>query len=247
MSLNERLKYAEMKARHSQMLRPWYKKWWGISIIVILLLFILDVVVIYSQEVNKLKNPTPLDPQKTLEEQRAIRQKAVKGAGDNYSYGTSTPEITIVEFADFSCPYCHDSAAGMRKVTEEYKDKVKIVYRDYPLHKNSLDLALGARCAGEQGKFWEMHDILFANQDRLSGSDTAINDLKSIASEMKLNTEQFNSCLDSQKYLESIKKDFDDAETLQIKGTPSWFVNNYELTGYLSEEKFRELISGLIE
>jgi protein-disulfide isomerase len=247
MSLDERLKYAEMKARHSKMLQPWYKKWWGISIIVILLLFILDIILIYSQEVNKLKNPTPIDPQKTLEEQRAIRQKAVKGTGDNYSYGTSTPQITIIEFADFSCPYCRDSAAGMRKVTEEYKDKVKIIYRDYPLHKNSLDLALGARCAGEQGKFWEMHDVLFANQDRLSSSEAVKSDLNSIASEMKLDLTQFSACVDSQKYLSSIKTDFDDAETLQIKGTPSWFVNNYELTGYMSEAKFRELISGLIK
>lgn len=246
MSLNERLKYAEMKARHSKVLLPWYKKWWGILIIVIFLLIIVDIIIVYSQEVNKLKNPTPIDPQKTLEEQRAARKKAVKGNGDNYSYGTSTPEITIIEFADFSCPYCRDSAAGMRKVVEEFKDKVKIIYRDYPLHKNSLDLALGARCAGEQGKFWEIHDVLFANQDRLSNSEVIKSDLNSIASELKLDTAKFSACLDSQKYLSSIKADFDDAEILEIKGTPSWFVNNYELTGFMAEDKFRELINGLI-
>ena len=247
MSLNERLKYAEMKARHSKMLLPWYKKWWGILIIVLFLLLIIDIILIYTQEVDKIKNPAPIDVQKTLEEQRAIRQQAVKGKGDNYSYGTSTPQITIIEFADFSCPYCRESAAGIRKVTEEYKDKVQMIYRDYPLHKNSLDLALGARCAGEQGKFWEIHDVLFANQDRLSSSVTVKEDLNSIASELKLNTEKFNSCLASQKYLASIKADFDDAETLKIKGTPAWFVNNYELTGYISEDKFRQLINGLIE
>ena len=246
MSLDERLKFAQMKARHSKMLKPWFKKWWGILIIIIVVLVIMDVAVLYFQEVQKIKNPSSAVTQKTLEEQRAIRLKAIEGPGDNFSYGTSTPKVMIYEFADFSCPYCRDSYAGMRKVVEEYKDKVKIVYRDYPLHKNSLDLAMGARCAGEQNKFWEMHDILFANQDRLSSSEDIKSDLGSIAAALKLNTTQFTACLDSQKYLAKIKSDFDDAETLAIKGTPSWFVNNYELTGYLSETKFRELISGLI-
>lgn len=246
MSLNERLKFAQMKARHTQLLVPWYKKWWGIMIIVLIALFILDIALIYTQELNKIKNPPPID-QKTLEEQRAIRLKAIKGNGDNYSFGTTTPQITIVEFADFSCPYSRDATPGMRKVAEEFKDKIKIIYRDYTLKKNSLDEAIGARCAGEQNKFWEMHDVLFANQNRLTGSETINSDLNSIAAELKLNTEQFSACLTSQKYLDKIKKDFDDAELLQIKGTPTWFVNNYEITGYISEEKFREMISGLIK
>lgn len=247
MSLDERLKFAQMKARHSKLLIPWFKRWWGILAIVILSLLIIDVVVLYVQAVQKIKNPSAGEIQKALEEQRAIRLKAIKGPGDNFSYGASNPQVTIYEFADFSCPYCRDSYAGMRKVTSEYKDKVKIVYRDYTLHKNSLDLALGARCAGEQGKFWEMHDVLFSNQDRLSGSEDVKSDLNSIASELKLNAAQFKTCLDSQKYLSKIKTDFDDAETLKIKGTPTWFVNNYEITGYMSEEKFRELVSGLIK
>ena len=246
MSLNERLKFAQMKARHSKLLIPWYKKWWGIVIIIIIFLFILDIVLIYAQELNKIKNPAPID-QKTLDEQRTIRLNAIKGPGDNFFYGTSSPQVTIVEFADFSCPYCRDSYAGMRKVTEEFKDKVRIIYRDYTLHKNSLDEAIGARCAGEQNKFWEMHDVLFANQNRLTSSETITSDLNSIAAELKLNTEQFSACLTSQKYLDKIKRDFDDAEILQIKGTPTWFVNNYEITGYLSEEKFREMINGLIK
>lgn len=247
MSLNERLKYAEMKARHSKILLPWYRKWWGILIIVIFSLLILDVVMIYFQEIDKIKNPPKVDQQKIIEEQRAIRLKAIKGTGNNFSYGTTSPQITIYEFADFACPFSRESAAGMRKVVEEYKDKVKIVYRDYIIHANSLDLALGARCAGEQNKFWEMHDVLFANQDRLSSSKDVKNDLNSIASELKLDLVQFSACVESQKYLANIKNDFDDAETLKIKGTPSWFVNNYELTGHIPEDKFRELISGLIK
>jgi protein-disulfide isomerase len=248
MNLSERVKYAQMKARHSKLLLPWYKKWWGVLGIIIVFLFIIDVIVIYYQEVQKIKNPNPLEVQKTLEEQRVIRKNAINGPGDNFYFGTTTPQVTIIEFSDFACPYCKDSAAGLRKVTKEFKDQVKLIYRDYPLHKNSLDLALAARCAGEQNKFWEMYDILFANQDRLNGATNVINtDLKSIALDLKLNTEQFNSCLDSQKYLAKIKNDFDDAEILSIKGTPSWYVNSYELTGYMSEEKIRELISGLVK
>ena len=248
MDLNERLKYAEMKARHSKLLLPWYKKWWGILIITIISLIILDIAITAWYEFGTANNSLKADEQKTLEEQRVIRLKAIAGPGDNFSYGTSSPQVTIVEFADFSCPYSHESAAGMRKVVEEFKDKVKITYRDYPLHANSLDLAMAARCAGEQNKFWEMHDVLYANYDRLSTSTDAIKDnLNSIASEMKLNTTQFSACLDSQKYLDKIKTDFNDAETLAIKGTPTWFVNNYELTGNIPENNFRELIGGLIK
>jgi protein-disulfide isomerase len=248
MDLNERLKYAEMKARHSKMLLPWYKKWWGISIIIIACLLIIDIAITGIQEYRGVNNISAADAQKALEEQKAIRLKAIAGPGDNYSYGTSSPQITIIEFADFACPYCRDSAAGMRKVTQEFPDQVKVIYRDYPLHANSLDLAMAARCAGEQNKFWQMYDVLYANQDRLSTSTDAVKDnLNSIAAEMKLNTTQFSSCLDSQKYLDKIKTDFNDAETLAIKGTPTWYVNNYELTGYLSEQKFRELITGLVK
>lgn len=248
MNLDERLKYAEMKARHSHMLLPWYRKWWGIVIIAISALIILDIVVTTIQEFKVVKDLSKVKAEKTIEEQRAIRLKAIKGLGDNYDYGTSSPQVTITEFADFACPYSHDSAAGMRKVVEEFKNKVKVIYRDYPLHANSLDLAIAARCAGEQNQFWKMHDVLYANQDRLSSSTAPIKDnLNSIASEIQLNTAQFSACLDSQKYLEQIKNDFNDAETLAIKGTPTWFINNYELTGHIPEEKFRELITGLIK
>jgi protein-disulfide isomerase len=157
--------------------------------------------------------------------------------------------VTIVEFGDFACPFCQEAATGTRKLLADYKDKVKLIFRDYPLHDNSIDLASAARCAGEQGKFWETYDALYANQDKFTAttSDALSAQLSSLASFLKLNTSQFNECLISKKYVAQIRKDYEDGEKLQISGTPTWFINNYSLTGYVPADKFRELVTGLMK
>jgi len=246
MSLAERLKYAEMKARHAQKLKPWYKKWWGVLVLCIVALLLIFLIASVFYVINKVKEIKLEESQKSVSAEREAYQAAIIGGG-NYSSGTSAPQITIVEFSDFACPFCQQSSNVIKKITEQYKDKVKFVYRDYPLHDNSIELALSARCAGEQGKFWEFHDLLFVNQDKLTASGAELNtSLLTIAESLKINTEQFNSCIETKKYYTQIKRDFDDGEKLQIEGTPTWFINNYPLTGYIPEDKFLELINGLL-
>jgi protein-disulfide isomerase len=109
-------------------------------------------------------------------------------------------------------------------------------------------LALAARCAGEQNKFWEMHDIFFANQEKLSVTDAELRtNLLSIASDLQLDSLRFTDCLNTQKYLSQIRRDFEDGESLQIDGTPTWFINEGRLTGYVSEDKFLGLIDELVK
>lgn len=248
MSLSERLKYAEMKARHSKVLRPWYKKWWGILIITLSALIFLLLALASAYVANQVKSilagetieqPTEQDFQLYLE--------AVAGDDTNYYTGPAEAKVTIIEFGDFSCPFCRESAPGLRKVAQEYIDKVKVVYRDYPLHDNSIDLALAARCAGEQGKFWEMHDEFFLYK---APTDAVGAELKSLlmglADEMKFDKSRFEKCFDDRRYILQIKKDYDDGELVQIEGTPTWFINNYMITGHLPEERLRELIDGLL-
>jgi protein-disulfide isomerase len=167
MSLQERVQYAAMKARHENKLRPWYKKWWGIILIIIISLLLIFIIAAGIYVVKQIQNINSGVSLETIEDQRAKYLKAINGVSDN-TWGAKNATITIVEFSDFACPYCKLSYPGLKMIREKYPDKVKIVYRDYPLHDNSIFLALSARCAGEQGKFSEAHDILFENQDKFN-------------------------------------------------------------------------------
>jgi len=248
MSLKERLKYAQMKARHSDMLRPWYNKWWGILLISLAIIFFILLAVASAYVINQVQymlneeaasQPTQQDYQTYLQ--------AIKGDGSNYFTGPAEAPVTIIEFGDFSCPYCQSSAVGLRKIAKDYADNVKIVFRDYPLHDNSIDLALAARCAGEQGKFWEMHDLFYLDSEQ---TDATGEDLRVIfnnaATTIGLDTVKFTKCLDDRRYILQIKRDYDDGELLSIDGTPTWFINNYMITGDLPENYFREMIDGLL-
>jgi len=248
MSLDERLQYVAMKSRHKNLLLPWYKKWWGILILITLAIFLIILIASTFYVIDKVKQIQAEKQQTNLETGRQEYLQAINGDGSNYKIGAANPQLTITEFGDFACPFCAQSATAIRKVVTQYPNQVKFIFRDYPLHDNSIDLALAARCAGEQNKFWEMHDQLFANQEVLNASTTELSTgLATIASQLKLNVTQFNLCISDRKYVSQIKRDYEDGEILAIKGTPTWFVNNYTITGYLTEENFTELINGLIK
>ncbi len=248
MSLEERIKYAEMKARHAKQLRPWYKKWWGASLI-ILLAFVLIILIISSLYVaERVKQIRQEGDQAYIAKQRQIYSDALNGPGNNHYLGGANAEVIVIEFADFACPFCQETAPEVRQAAEKYGNRIKIIFRDYPLHDSSITLALAGRCAGEQGKFWPMHDLLFQNQAVLSSAgDNLSAALMQLAQSLELNTDNFTACLDNQKYLDQIKRDFDDAEILGIEGTPTWFVNNYQITGAMPEGRFLEMLSGLLE
>ncbi len=250
MSLQDRLKYAEMKARHQKTLRPWYKKWWGLLIIIIVALLLVATIYYgsyyFKQTQAFLNGETTTGA--TSEETYAMYLKAISGDGTNYFTGPSDAKITIIEFGDFACPFCQQSAPGLRKIAEEHKDKVKVVFRDYPLHENSIDLALAARCAGAQGKFWEMYDKLYADDEPIAAMGSELQAiLVTMAANLDLSTKTFEQCLLDRRFISKIKKDFDDAELLEAEGTPTWFINNYSITGHLPEDRLREIINGLLE
>ncbi|MFA5131487.1 MAG: DsbA family protein [Patescibacteria group bacterium] len=246
MSLDDRVKYAEMKARHQKKLRPWYLKWWGVIILVIIGLFLVALVsgsVYIYKEVKNIKNGTDLN---YLKDQHQAYVDLINGPG-GYTIGTSSPKISVVEFSDFGCPYCKESAPEIRQLLEDYKDSVQLTIRDYPIHDTSIDLAIAARCAGEQGKYWDAYDSLFLNQDNLTATSTITADLLSWADFLQLDTAKFGTCLSDRRYLSLIKRDYDDGNSLQIQGTPTWFVNNYPITGAYSADKFKELFDGILQ
>jgi len=148
-----------------------------------------------------------------------------------YYLGSNNPKLTIVEFADYACPYCKSSFRGLRELAFKYQDSVKIIVRDWPGHDYSISLAMTAHCAGEQGKFWEMHDSLYDAQSDSFGADK--NDLAQLASNLNIYNTQFQECFDSKKYLSNIQKNVTDAEALEVAGTPTWFFNGNKVEGEL--------------
>jgi protein-disulfide isomerase len=134
----------------------------------------------------------------------------------------------------------------MSDLAEEFPD-VRFEFRDSPT-QDSIILAIGARCAGEQGKFWEMHDLIFNYQDDLSVILNEVDKklfLNQMAVILNLNSEDYSNCLNERRYIKQVKNDYDDGETLEIPGTPTWYVNGQRILGSLSQETFEELIMGL--
>ncbi len=171
-------------------------------------------------------------------------QKLLIEGQNNPSFGSTDPKLTIVQFADFQCPFCKASFPALRQLSLQYQDKVKVIFRDWPAHEHSVQLALGAYCAAEQNKFWEMHDKLYQNQSDTFGANK--NDLARLASELGIYNEQFRSCFDSQKYLSQIQKNYSDSQALSVKGTPTWFFNGKKVEGAVSAQDLETVIQSYV-
>jgi len=165
-------------------------------------------------------------------------------ADDDPSLGSENAPITIVEFSDFQCPYCaRFEQDTFPELKSRYIDTglVKIVFRDFPLtsiHQYAQKAAEASECADEQDKFWEYHDLLFSNQNALE-----VSSLKGYAFSIGLDTQQFDSCLDSGKYKDEVQKDMEDGISYGVTGTPAFFVNGKLLTGAQPFSEFERLIN----
>src|SRR3989344_9166824 len=149
-------------------------------------------------------------------------------ADDDPVLGSANAPLTIIEFSDYQCPFCqrfHDQTWDQLKTAYIDTGKAKFVYRDFPLpfHQNAEIAAEAANCAGEQGKYWEMHDELFAKG---SGDGTGLDaaSLKSYAAGLGLNAATFATCLDGSKYASEIQKDTADGSTAGVSGTPTFYI-----------------------
>jgi len=145
------------------------------------------------------------------------------------SKGPANAAVTIVEFSDFECPYCGGFYPTLKEIEKNYKDRIRIVYRQFPLtsiHPRALKAAEASLCANDQGQFWQMHDAMFTDQKNLE-----VSDLKDKAAKLTLNTGTFNACLDSSKYASIIKNEILEGAKLGVNGTPSMFINGRFLSG----------------
>ena len=156
------------------------------------------------------------------------------------SKGPANAAVTIVEFSDFECPYCGGFYPTLKEIEKNYKDKIRIVYRQFPLtsiHPHALKAAEASMCANDQGQFWQMHDAMFTDQANLE-----VSDLKEKAAKLSLNTGTFNTCLDSNKYAAIIKNEILEGAKVGVNGTPSMFINGRFLSGDQPYDDIAKLI-----
>ena len=158
----------------------------------------------------------------------------------HYSLGPTNAPVTIVEFGDFECPFTRRAEATLKQVRAKYGNKLRLVYFDFTQyeHKHAFQAAMAARCAGEQGKFWEFHDALFADQSKLAPVD-----LKATAAGLKLDMTKFNSCFAQSKYGDDLARDVGEGRNLRIEGTPTFYINGRILFGARPEADFDSMIA----
>lgn len=144
-----------------------------------------------------------------------------------WATGSAEAKATLVEFSDFECPACGQAYPVVKQVVEKYKDELRFVFRHFPLdqHPNAFLAAQAAEAAGAQGKFWEMHDLLFDNQANLS--QDVINGL---AVELKLDMDKFTKELSDGTYAQKVRDEVSDGVALGINATPTFYLNNKKLS-----------------
>jgi len=216
----------------------------GIAVISTLAFIILLIVFLGgktdSKKVAEVKKPEAQAAQEANKQQAKLA--AVPPVTDkDYIRGDKNAPVTLIEYSDFECPYCARHVDTLDKILSEYKGKVRLVYRNFPLsfHPHSKKAAEAAECAGEQGKFWEMHDEIFkANKSKTMGVDK----WKKVAANLGLDTAKFNKCLDSDEYASKITSQMRDGAAAGVKGTPATFVNGQLVSGAVPYESFKQII-----
>jgi len=155
--------------------------------------------------------------------------------------GPAGAPVSIVEFTDYQCPFCHRAQSVIEQVLSRYQGKVRLVHMDFPLdgHPGAFPAARAARCAGEQGRFWEYHRGLMNEKGALDEAD-----LRGRADKLGLKAGDFGSCLASSRHDQEIRSAFDEGESLGVTGTPAYFVNGRMLSGARPLEDFTQVIDG---
>ena len=169
---------------------------------------------------------------------------AVAFSADDPVKGPANAPVTIVEFSDFQCPFCSRVTPTLKQVEDTYGDKVRVVFRNFPLLLPPLRRqgGRGGLCAADQGKFWEMHDRLFGDQQKLG-----VDDLKQSAVALGLKADVFNQCLDSGKKEAEWKHDMDEGTSYGLTGTPAFFINGRLISGAQPLEAFTQIIDEELE
>ena len=167
--------------------------------------------------------------------------RADVSAGSAPIRGSANAPVTIIEFSDFHCPYCKKVQPTLSRILSEYGDRVRLAYRDFPLdqlHPSARKAAEAARCANDQGKFWEFHDKLYGG-----GTDASPETLTRLGREIDMDVVAFQQCLSTGKHRSDIDRDIQEASSLGVTGTPGFFINGRLISGAQPYEGFAQVIN----
>lgn len=159
--------------------------------------------------------------------------------------GNRDAKVKLIVYSDYQCPFCAKYFDEIVEVAKEFKDQVVLTYKDFPLdfHPQSMNSALAARCANEQGqdKFWSLSELLYAKQKNWEKS-TSKEPFKAYARQLGLDLVKYNNCMQTEKYLEEIQDDMAEARSYGVSGTPASFIGDAFMGGVLTKEQLKEVI-----
>ncbi len=191
--------------------------------------------------------PDPTEPAATEPAPRPT-PASIAPADDAMVLGDPDAPVTIVEFSDYQCPYCATYFADTwLQIKSEFVDtgRVRYVFKDYPLtglHPEAPQAHAAARCAGEQGAYWDMHDRLFENQSRWGSSSNQSVVFEEVAADLGLDASSFAACLESGKWDDAVDADVSEGASLGVRGTPTFFIDGYPIVGARPFETFEQVI-----
>jgi len=163
---------------------------------------------------------------------------------DDPSFGSSDAPLTIVQFADFGCPFCADTSYTVRRLESRYPNQIRFIFRDFPITENHPDSQLAAEaaeCANEQGVFWEYHDKLYQNQ-----SDHSRDALKVYALELNMDYNSFVACLNSGRFRSEVQDDYAAGVMAGVYGTPTFFFNGNRVQGAIPDDIFVLIVDAFL-
>ncbi|MFA6198094.1 MAG: DsbA family protein [Patescibacteria group bacterium] len=225
----------------------WYASGWGVAFIVLLVIVIAligilawQVIIFMQNEIDNSSN-TNTRPSSLVEESSTNYIVA-----DAPSTGSPAAKVKVVEFGDFQCPYCRQMYQIIRRIQADYGDRIYFEFRDFPvsdIHPEAEKAAEAGRCAFDQSNamFWALHDKMYQNQEHL-----AIADLKEYAIQVGLEPVRFDSCLDSGRMAARVAADFQVGLEAGLPGTPTFFINGYQLSGVLPDSVLRQAIDYIL-
>ena len=164
-----------------------------------------------------------------MQPRTGISHLAVPVTADDHIIGSDHATVTLVEYADFECPYCGQAEMSLRELRRALSDTLRFVFRNFPLidtHPHAASAAAAAEAAGLQGKFWQMHDLLFENQRALDQGSLLV-----YAAEIGLDIDRFSRDIESDAVLDRIRRDMEGGIRSGVEGTPSFFINDVKYEG----------------
>ncbi len=235
--------------------RPWYTRWWGIVLVLTLVagggaVYWFVAQVNYYQQAIEDGNYEAfagyqIDASQYGKVGTQVSRSEVETMDDPF-WGNPQASVVIVEFSDFQCPYCRQNHPALQQLRATYADKIKFIYRDFPLtaiHPESMIAAQAASCAHDQQMFWPYHDVLFARQNEY----TTVDELVGYAAELELDTERFRTCLTSEKYKTEAEQDLQEGIRFGVKGTPTFFINGLRLNGVITYDTMTAVIDRYLD